>query len=349
PSRARAPLHVARDGSAGSMVFGRLRQRCNGTGTSNELSAADLLTAWRSQGDDVLQSLTGEFLVAMWDSARGRALLAVDRFSTYPLFWCARNGRLGFSARPAVAAKHAGVALDVDWQSVLAYAYFHVIPAPHCIYRAVHRLDLGEALRVDGGRAETYRYWTPIFDERRTFDFTTERDAFLGELRSGVAECTAGLERNDVGCFLSGGTDSSTIAGLVGRQYGAPARTFSIGFDVPGFDETAYSRLAARHFGTEHTEYFVTSDDVRDGVEMVAGCYEQPFGNASALPTYFCARLAASAGVQRMLGGDGGDELYGGNERYAKQAVFAQYERIPRWLREAMLEPLLTGPMRNVQ
>src|SRR6185312_9533132 len=206
PSRARAPLRVACDGSAGSMVFGRLRQRCNGTGTSNELSAADLLTAWRSQGDDVLQSLTGEFLVAMWDSARGRALLAVDRFSTYPLFWCARNGRLGFSARPAVAAKHAGVALDVDWQSVLAYAYFHVIPAPLCIYRAVHRLDLGEALRVDGGRAETYRYWTPIFDERRTFDFTTERDAFLGELRSGVAECTAGLERNDVGCFLSGGT-----------------------------------------------------------------------------------------------------------------------------------------------
>src|SRR5690606_18002939 len=138
-------------------------------------------------------------------------------------------------------------------------------------------------------RADVVRYWTPVFDEGQPFDFAPEREAFLGALREGVAECTAGLSRDQVGCFLSGGTDSSTIAGLVTRQYDAPARTFSIGFDVGGYDETMYSRLAAKHFGTEHTEYFLTPDDVLAGVQAVATQYEQPFGNSSAVPTYFCA------------------------------------------------------------
>jgi asparagine synthase (glutamine-hydrolysing) len=146
---------------------------------------------------------------------------------------------------------------------------------------------------------------------------------------------------------LSGGTDSSTIAGLVTRQYRAPARTFAIGFDVGGYDETMYSRLAAKHFGTEHTEYFLTPDDVYTGVETVATQYEQPFGNSSALPTFLCARLAREAGITRMLGGDGGDELYGGNERYAKQAVFALYDRAPTLLRSGVLEPLLFGALGN--
>ncbi|MCC7058665.1 MAG: asparagine synthase C-terminal domain-containing protein, partial [Burkholderiaceae bacterium] len=176
-----------------------------------------------------------------------------------------------------------------------------------------------------------------------------EREAFLGAWRDGVAECTAGFSRDRIGCFLSGGTDSSTIAGLVTRQYEAPARTFSIGFDVGGYDETMYSRLAARHFGTEHTEYFLTPDDVRAGVETVATQYDQPFGNSSAVPTYFCARIAREAGIERMLGGDGGDELYGGNERYAKQAVFALYERVPAWLRGGVLEPLLFGPLKALE
>src|SRR5690606_4543169 len=136
------------------------------------------------------------------------------------------------------------------------------------------------------------------------------------------AECTAGFEQDRVGCFLSGGTDSSTIAGMVTRHFGAPARTFSIGFDVGGYDESRYSRLAAKHFGTDHTEYYLKPGDVLAGVDIVASDYEQPFGNSSAVPTYFCAQIARDKGITRMLGGDGGDELYGGNVRYAKQAVF---------------------------
>lgn len=341
-------LSQARRERAGAIVFGRLRFADEPAGSAPADPAGSLLRRWLDRGDAVLDALAGEFLVALWDGARGRALVAVDRFSTYPLFWAQQGGTIGFSARPAEAASLAGLGARLDLQAALAYAYFHMVPAPLSIFEGVRRLDLGEALRIADGRAEVLRYWNPVFDEQRPFEFATEREAFLGALREGVAECTAGLERDQVGCFLSGGTDSSTIAGLVTRQYEAPARTFSIGFDVGGYDETMYSRLAAKHFGTEHTEYFLTPDDVLAGVEAVATQYEQPFGNSSAVPTYFCARIAREAGVARMLGGDGGDELYGGNERYAKQAVFAIYDRVPGWLRGGLLEPLLFGPLKGL-
>lgn len=334
---------------AGAMVLGRLRALDEkGGGASPDLTAEALFRRWREEGDAVLASLAGEFLVALWDTSRARTLIAVDRFSTFPLFWAQGGGILGFSSRPADAAQHAGLTLEPDWQASFAYAYFHVIPAPLSIYKGVRRLDMGEALRVRNGTVEVFRHWTPVFDERRPFDFSSEREAFLAALRGGVAECTAGLSREQVGCFLSGGTDSSTIAGLVTRQFGAPAKTFSIGFDVGGYDESMYSRLAAKHFGTEHTEYYLTADDVLAGVGTIATQYEQPFGNASAVPTFFCAGIARDMGVVRMLGGDGGDELYAGNARYAKQSIFALYQRVPKALRSLLLEPLLFGPLKGV-
>ena len=143
------------------------------------------------------------------------------------------------------------------------------------------------------------------------------------------------------GAFLSGGTDSSTISGLLGAVTGSPAQTFSIGFDAEGFDEMHYARIAAAHFGTAQHEYYVTPDDVVDAIPRIAAIYDQPFGNASAIPTYYCARLARSHGITRILGGDGGDELFGGNARYARQYQFARYERAPAILRKGVLEPLL--------
>jgi asparagine synthase (glutamine-hydrolysing) len=345
PRRRLALARVVQDADGGALLFGRVRAIASAGADDREWSPRELLARWRERGDALLEQITGEFLVALWDRRRARALLAVDRFSTFPLYWSARDGRVGFSARPDHAAALSGVAIECDWQAAYAYVYFHMIPAPLSIYRGVGRLDHGEALRIADGRAETFRYWRPRFDETRPFDFAREREAFLEALRVGVAESTEGLDREDVGCFLSGGTDSSTLAGLVGRQYGAPARTFSIGFAESGYDESAYSRLAARHFGTSHTEYFVTASDVRDGISVVATQFEQPFGNSSALPAYFCAKLAAEAGVARMLGGDGGDELYGGNERYAKQQVFALYDWLPQALRTRLVEPLLLGPL----
>jgi asparagine synthase (glutamine-hydrolysing) len=121
--------------------------------------------------------------------------------------------------------------------------------------------------------------------------------------------------------------------------FGRAAKTYSIGFEAQGYDEMAYARCASRHFGTEHHEYYVTPDDVVAAIPQIAQVYDQPFGNASAVPGFYCAKMARADGIERIFGGDGGDELFGGNERYSKQHVFARYEMVPSLLRKALLEP----------
>jgi len=143
-----------------------------------------------------------------------------------------------------------------------------------------------------------------------------------------------------IGCYLSGGTDSSTVAGLLTRVTGRPAETYSIGFDVQGYDEMEYARIAARHFGTRHHEYYITPEDLVAGMPTVAASYDQPFGNSSAVPAYYCARRAREDGVAKLLAGDGGDELFGGNTRYAKQRVFGAYDSLPGLVRKGLAEPL---------
>jgi asparagine synthase (glutamine-hydrolysing) len=135
------------------------------------------------------------------------------------------------------------------------------------------------------------------------------------------------------------GTDSSTVAGMLRQVTGEAPRTFSIGFDAQGFDEVGYARIAARRFETRHKEYYVTPDDVVSAVPRIAAVHDQPFGNSSAVPTYYCAKLARDDGVDTLLGGDGGDELFGGNARYATQYFYSLYGDLPQPLRQTVLEP----------
>ncbi|MEJ2687512.1 MAG: asparagine synthase C-terminal domain-containing protein, partial [Gammaproteobacteria bacterium] len=145
------------------------------------------------------------------------------------------------------------------------------------------------------------------------------------------------------GAFLSGGTDSSTVAGMLARTSMDTTHTYSIGFDAAGYDEIEYARIASRHFGTEAHEYYVTPQDVTNAVPLIAAAYDEPFGNASAVPTYYCARNAHAHGTAVLLAGDGGDELFAGNARYARQLIFEQYAKLPGILRKGLLEPIAFG------
>ena len=167
--------------------------------------------------------------------------------------------------------------------------------------------------------------------------FEALAEEFRGLLRDAVR---TELDGGKAGCFLSGGTDSSTVAGMIRAVTGRQPATYSIGFDAAGYDEMEFARVAARHFDTEHHEYYVTPADLVRSIPFVAAGYDQPFGNSSALPAYYCARMAADDGVRKILAGDGGDELFGGNTRYAKQRVFNVYDSVPAGLRSGLLEPL---------
>jgi asparagine synthase (glutamine-hydrolysing) len=301
-------------------------------------SAQALLARWRS-GERKLGAAAGgcRGVVAI-DLEQGRVYLATDRFATAPLSVAEEGGRLAFSDRVDAIPLAGSAAIAA--QALARYVYFHCLPAPGTIYGGVRRLRAAEELEAGPGGTVFRFHWTPAFVESRR-PFSALKEEFLRRLRNAVRRELR--EGETVGSFLSGGTDSSTVTGLLAQLQGGPVRAYSIGFDADGYDEMAYARIAARRFGVEHRTYYVTPDDLVRSIPQVAAAFDQPFGNSSALPGYYCARLAHSDGITRILAGDGGDELFGGNSRYAKQKIFDAYERLPRLLRAALLEPLLLG------
>ena len=305
-----------------------------------EGAARALADGWRQGGETVLPLLQGTYGLCILDEAAGEAVLAIDRMGTQPLFYMLSGSGLVFGSSADAVNLHPLARPEIDPQGLYNYLYFHMVPGPDTIYTGQKRLLPGEYLVFRKGRAETKKHWEMQFLEGQKRPFDELKQEFLRLLRSSLSEAAADQE---VGAFLSGGTDSSTIAGILGEVGGRPARTYSIGFEADGYDEMEYARIAARHFSTEHHEYYVTPDDVVAAIPQIAGIFDQPFGNASAVPAFYCARMARADGLSRILGGDGGDELFGGNERYAKQYIFSLYERIPSVLRKGVLEPAVFG------
>lgn len=287
---------------------------------------------------DVVNSLPDGFAAGLRRND-GSTLLAVDRFAIHSICYRIEGNELRFAER---ADELADPGADIDPQALYDYLYFHVIPAPKTVYRGVHRLPAGHLAVWDGKKLTVTAYWKPRFQPQRSaVRFEALKDEFRSLLQEAVHDR---LDAGRHGCFLSGGTDSSTVAGMLRKATGEGPATYSIGFDAQGYDEMAYARIAAKHFGTEHHEYYVTPDDLVRSMADVARHYDQPFGNSSALPAYYCAKMARDSGVTRILAGDGGDELFGGNTRYAKQRVFGIYDHVPRTVR-AGLEALLNVPM----
>lgn len=290
--------------------------------------------AFSRTGIDAPQAVQGNFALVLAER-NGRTFIAVDRFSVRSLCYQVRNGQLRVAER---ADDLAGAEAELDPQALYDYLYFHMIPAPRTVYKDIFRLPAGHYALFENGKLSVAAWWKPHFVEDRRVPFADLKAEFRQILREAV---TDQIGTGTIGCFLSGGTDSSSVAGLLREVTGQPAEAFSIGFEAAGYDEMAYARLAARHFGAKHHEFYVTPDDLVRSIPDVAASYDQPFGNSSVVPAFYCAKAAREAGITRILAGDGGDELFGGNTRYAKQRIFGAYEHIPGILRRGLLEPLL--------
>ena len=269
---------------------------------------------WVRFGEKLPTLMHGNFAFAVLEPLKKQAFLALDRMGAERLCYAKHGGQLVFGSSVQSVAAHPAVGRDIDPQAIYDYLYFHTIPAPRSLYQGVHKLLPGQTLTLKNGQLSTGFYWqadyTPVdagFDPHRR-DFRSLLDQAV---RDADAPATA--------AFLSGGTDSSTIVGALTAARGAPVDTFSIGFDADGFDEMEYARCAAERFGSRSHEYYLKPADIVTAIPVIAREYDEPFGNASAVPTYFCAKAAREAGFENMLAGDGGDEIFGGNARYAKQ------------------------------
>ncbi len=296
---------------------------------------ADLAERWqhliqRHGPQHAAGHVAGDFAVAL-SLPDGSVFLATDRFGVRPVYWCIDQKQL----RCAQRADALG-GTDLDPQALFDYLYFHVVPSPRSVFRGVSRLPPGHWALFRDGQMTVQPYWLPAFRPVARPDFAALKDEFQTLLRQAVQRQ---LDGSKPACFLSGGTDSSTVTGMAARASGQAVVAYSIGFEAEGYDEMEYARLAARHFQVEHRALYYTPDDLLRDIPIVAGGYDQPFGNSSALPSFFCANKAREDGVTRILAGDGGDELFGGNTRYASQRLFDHYQRVPSLLRRGVLEP----------
>jgi asparagine synthase (glutamine-hydrolysing) len=300
--------------------------------------ARAIVQAYAEQGAEILKLLAGSFSLAILDRAARKALLANDRMGTRSLCYSADARKLVFGSNLDAINAYSDTMGEIRRQAIYEYVYFHVIPGPETVYLDRRRLEPATFLLWDDGSHRALPYWRAQFTEDEKRPFPALKQEFVALLRNGVAQ---GVEQGTTGAFLSGGTDSSTVAGMLREVTGEAPRTFSIGFDAQGFDEVGYARIAARHFKTRHKEYYVTPDDVVSAIPLIAAVHDQPFGNSSAVPTYYCAKLARDDGVDTLLGGDGGDELFGGNARYAIQYLYSLYSDLPQPLRQSVLEPVI--------
>jgi asparagine synthase (glutamine-hydrolysing) len=286
-----------------------------------------LVHGYEAWGDGLVERLDGMFAFGVWDTAAQRLLLARDRTGKKPLFYGENGGRFMFASEMK-ALFAAGFPLEVESSGVVAFLAFGYVHPPGTFYRGVAQLPPASTLTLQrGGQPRVQSYWKVDFEARAERPSEAEARA---RVRSLVTEAVRKRLVADVpvGAFLSGGVDSTIIVGLMARL-GHDVRTFSIGFaGDPRYDETHFARIAARTFGTEHTEFRVGPSDF-DLVEKLIWHHDGPFGDSSAIPTYVVSRLTRER-VTVSLTGDGGDEVFAGYLRFwAAQAT----ERIPPALR----------------
>ena len=311
-------------------------------------SAADIASRYQRSGAAFLKKLRGEFSVIIWDRRQQLLYAATDGFGTHSLVYYENSEVLLIASRIDALLASGEVPKSIDPRAIANYLNYTVNIAPNTIFLNVKRLLPGVCLVASGSQTRTERYWDMPYESAARPD----EETLARKLESLVQESVEAHCRNNdfssVGAYLSGGTDSSTVVGMMSRLQRGPVKTFSIGFDDQRFNELEYAHIAAKKFQANHHEYLVTAEDCVECLPRMIRSFDEPFGNSSAIPTYFCARLAAQHGVHFLLAGDGGDELFGGNERYRIDKIFEAYQKFPRLLRKGVIEPLLAGmPDRN--
>jgi asparagine synthase (glutamine-hydrolysing) len=279
------------------------------------------------------EALNGQFALAIWDARRRRLILARDRMGQKPLYYAqTRDGGLVFGSEPKALLVHPDVPRRLDPEGLARYLFYEYVPAPGSIWEGIRKLPPAHVLIWEDGKIRLRRYWSPVWapaELTRTeegFDATAE--SFWDEFRGAVAT----HRRADVpiGVFLSGGIDSSSVAAAICELEPAQGvRTFSIGFEDPSFDESPYSRQVAEHLGTDHHEQTFSARTVMDLLPDVASWLDEPFGDASILPTHLLSRFARSE-VKVVLGGDGADELLAGYPTFAAERAANVFRKLPR-------------------
>jgi asparagine synthase (glutamine-hydrolysing) len=335
----------------------------NYTALREELEQMRAAPNWRGHSDtevmlaamdhwgvaEALKRIEGMFAFAVWDRKRRTLILARDRLGEKPLYY----GRMGdsflFGSELKALVEHPAFVKDIDRDAVTLFLRHNYIPSPHSIWRGISKLPAAHFMEVgeDGRRiGEPVAYWDfRAAAEAGAADPISAGSELVDELESLLKDAVARQMQADVplGAFLSGGVDSSTIAALMQVQSARPVRTFTIGFAEKGFDEADHARAVARHLGTDHTDLYATPQDALALIPRLPQIWDEPFSDSSQIPTYMLSELTRQH-VTVSLSGDGGDELFGGYNRYfLAMRVWRGLSPIParmrRWIASGLMAP----------
>ena len=273
--------------------------------------------------EKAVSRFNGMFAAALWDRRERKLHLIRDRIGVKPLYygWC--GGTLVFGSELKALTAHPDFKPEVDRQSLTLYLRYGYVPAPHSIYQDVKKLEPGTIATFDEAtrqaEASRIRYWSA----RETVEKGLQ-NPFRGDDHEAISELDQLIRASvrermiadvPLGAFLSGGIDSSTIVAMMQVQSTRPVKTFTIGFQESGYNEAEYAKEVATHLKTDHTELYVSPRDAMDVIPQLAFMFDEPLGDSSQIPTYLVSKLARQS-VTVSLSGDGGDELFGGYNRY---------------------------------
>ncbi len=290
--------------------------------------------------ESTVKRLVGMFAFSVWDRENRQLALVRDRVGIKPLYWGQVKGRLVFASE--LKALHAlpDLGLTLDRSAVATFLRHNYIPAPHSIYREVAKLEPGCILTVRAGESPVIEpYWRldEVVARGRETALDLDDVEATDLLEASLADAVKRRMVADVplGAFLSGGIDSSTVVALMQAHADRPVRSFSIGFHEPGFDEAGHAKAVAGHLGTDHTELYVSPAHALEIIPNLPKYYDEPFSDSSQIPTFLVSEMTREH-VTVALSGDGGDELFGGYNRYFQaRNVVGSIGRLPVPLRAA--------------
>lgn len=331
--------------------FGEIRRELEALayGFTSTSDTEVILKAFHAWGIGMVERLNGMFAIAIYDRVARKLTLLRDRAGVKPLYWYFSDGILMFGSELKSLYKHPRFNKDLDWDSLGIFLQMGHIPQPRTIFKDTHKLPSGSYLELDLESADyrIQRYWSvtdPYAKEKVDLSETEVLDHLEGLLASA---CNYRMVSDvPVGIFLSGGYDSSLVAAMVQKDLPSKVKTFTIGFEEAKFDEAPYARKVAEHLGTEHMEYRCTERDALELLESLVHFWDEPFADSSAIPTLLVSRMARQS-VAVTLSADGGDELFGGYEKYESALKYFRLNslfpvgKLAGTLLGALREPLL--------
>lgn len=274
-----------------------------------------IVHAYEEFGVECFNKFRGMFALALWDAHKQRLVAGVDRFGKKPLYYWYDGEKIIFASEIKSILQHPDLVKELDPLALDEYLTYGFISAPRSIFKHIYKVPMGHRMivTVDGITVEPY--WEPTFCLPHEYD-NRPVDELAVELRHHLIEAVKIRMISDVplGAFLSGGLDSSSIVAMMSLQSNQPIRTFSIGFNESEFDESNYAQLVADRYKTDHTRHVVTPD-IEEVLPKLVQQYDEPFADYSSIPTYYVSMIARQH-VTVALGGDGGDEIFGGYGRY---------------------------------